>query len=130
MACPTHASALERISTWLGRAKRNRDVALPPLRNHDIDVGAGDAEAVRRVVALDPQLDLLAGLDDDLRGGEREAFCTDANDPWRLRFSVGASHDQRNDRERCGESHQNHHPMPTLKLLRAVITELRLRCQV
>ena len=125
-----HARALERVAAglWL-----EVTVATPRPRfgQLDIDVGADDVEAVRGVVALQPNLETRAGFHANLRGRERESLGGDLDDARVLcasrRLEPTTAPADRRSRARSSLiecAHQNHHPSPTLNEFGALITEL------
>ena len=81
-SCPAPHTlrALERVAAGLWLERHRRDAAAA-LRQLDIDVGADDVEAVRGVVALQPNLETRAGFHANLRGREGESLGGDLDDP-------------------------------------------------
>src|SRR4029434_865932 len=72
------ARALERVAARLWLEVHRRDTAAS-LRQVDIDLRTDDVEAVRGVVALQPNLETRAGFDANLRGRENESLGRDVN---------------------------------------------------
>ena len=83
VAGAAHATALEPVSSRLLQPYDHLGFALAPLRDGDVHVAADDAKSVRRVVALDPELDFFPGEDGDPGREELEAFRADPDDAWR-----------------------------------------------
>src|SRR4029450_81789 len=85
VAGAAHAGALEHVAPRLWRAERHGNFASATLRDYDVDAGARDPEPMRGIVTAHAHLDLLAGIDHDLRRREGEALRADADDaPLRL----------------------------------------------
>src|SRR4030095_10188259 len=94
------ARALERVAARLRLGVHRRDTAAA-LGQFDIDIRADDMEAVRGVVALQPNLETRAGFDANLGGREGESLGRDVNHARVLGTSRSLSYDHGNhDRKR------------------------------
>ena len=110
--------------------------AAPALRDLDVDALALDAEAVRRVVALEHDRQRRADGDLDLRGLEGEAFGGHFDGLFRpaapetaarSETAARAAGSRERHRPRVRPRHQNHHPNPTFRPFGARTTLLWLR---
>ena len=101
-SCPAPQTrrAFERVAARLWLEVHRRDTAAA-LGQFDIDVRADDVEAVRGVVALQPNLETRAGFDANLGGREGESLGRDVNHPRVLGTSRALSHDHAQSRSRA-----------------------------